>query len=186
MLVGGMHRPKSDLRSTILFAQTQYIDLALGVAGEMQHNTSGQRLINSSIALYCEPPPVGSVAATYAFPNHAISGEAGSQCFSFRPDLYRGRIINIAERRDRTIPHPHYEVDFRIHGAASGGPVFGPSGHAIGVNIREMVGIGSGPAYVTSISLLEGAFIENASLTNCRYTWQSDICRVGRSRCYSR
>lgn len=139
------------------------VDLAFGVAGNMIHKPSGCPLANIAIALSWNEPAVGSTAATYAFPNREVSRTDSEQIFSFRPDAYSGQIDEISDRRGRSIPHPHYVVDFRIHGGASGGPVFCSSGQVVGVNSREMAG--TGPGYVTPVRLLEGAFIENASLS---------------------
>jgi hypothetical protein len=134
-------------------------DIALGMAAELRNNVTGQALIHWNWTISWGIPEVGSSVATYAFPNHAIGHEDGGQTIHFRPDLYRGQVEEIANFRDSVmLPFPYMQVDFRIHGAASGGPVVGQIGGIVGVNCSENTP--DGPAYVTQIRCLEGAFLD--------------------------
>jgi hypothetical protein len=106
---------------------------------------------------------MGSLVGTFAFPNQQFGEDCiPSQEISLRPDFYRGEVEHVGERQSRSVPYPFYRVNFRMHPAASGGPVFGASGHVVGLNTKEMYGSDFG--YVAQISCLEGAFIENGSL----------------------
>jgi hypothetical protein len=56
------------------------------------------------------------------------------------------------------VPYPYMHVDFRIHHAASGGPVVGADGSVIGVNCRYMDP--AGPGVVAQMRCLQGAYID--------------------------
>jgi hypothetical protein len=137
-------------------------DIALGVAAHATNNETGESLLHWSWPLSWKPLMVGQSASTYAFPNHSIKESSGGQTFCFRPDLYRGSVIEIGEFRDRVlVPYPYMYVDFRIHGAASGGPVV--SGEAVvGINCRYMEP--DGPGVIGQICNLHEAFLDDVIL----------------------
>ena len=109
------------------------------------------------------PQALGALAATYAFPNHSIAQTESGQVFRFRPDLYRGTIQEVGDFRDRVlVPYPYMHVDFRIHHAASGGPVLSSQGAVGGVNCRFMDP--AGPGVVAQIRCLQDAFLEDVVL----------------------
>ncbi len=58
--LGEREDPDPILDPPAFLPRPQRIDLALGVAGEMRNNTSGQRLLNSAIALSWEIAPPGA------------------------------------------------------------------------------------------------------------------------------
>jgi hypothetical protein len=163
-----------------------FVDIALGVPMTMSHKATGQTLTNSRMALTWAAPDAGVHVGTYAFPNQAFHPrDDGKQILQFRPDFYRGRIEEVAERQGSSVPYPHYRVNFRIHAAASGGPVFSSGGSVVGVNCKEMHGSNYG--FAAQIRCLEGAFIDNASLETDgplgRVTFselvERDVIRVG-------
>ena len=138
-------------------------DVALGVAAQATHNVTGQILSHWSWPITWVTPQMGTKAATYAFPNHAIQDSEVGQTFHFRPDLYAGTILEVGDFRDAMlVPYPYVQVDFHIHHAASGGPVVGPDGSVIGVNCRYMDP--AGPGVVAQIRCLEAAYIDDAVL----------------------
>jgi S1-C subfamily serine protease len=59
------------------------------------------------------------------------------------------------------MPHPFLHVDFRIHRAASGGPIFTSRGEVVGVNTSEIEGE-PGVAFGTQIRCLQDAYLDNA------------------------
>ncbi len=106
------------------------------------------------------PPVVGARAATYAFPNHSITQTQRGQLLRFRPDLYPGKVQEVGSFRDRVlVPFPYMHVDFRIHHAASGGPVVGAEGVVVGVNCRFMDP--EGPGVAAQIRCLQDAFLDD-------------------------
>jgi hypothetical protein len=139
-------------------------DVALGVAAQVTHNVTGEILSHWSWPLSWTEPETAVRASTYAFPNHSIELTGTHQTFHFQPDLYSGIIQEAGNFRDRVlVPYAYMHVDFRIHGAASGGPVVGPNGSVIGVNCRYMEP--NGPGVTAQIRCLEGAYIDDVVLT---------------------
>lgn len=163
------------MSETGLFGSTMYImrpisqcwigdkvDIALGVAASAINNATGESLSHWRWPLSWPAPTKGMQAATYAFPNHLIEHAENRQSFIFHPDLYNGHIEELHEYRDQKMPYPCMQVNFRIHGAASGGPVVGEDGSVIGINCTEL--FPDGPGYVAQICCLQDAFIEDATL----------------------
>jgi hypothetical protein len=137
-------------------------DIVLGVAAQATNNRTGQTLSHWSWPLSWKPPVVGQVANTYAFPNHSIRQELGTQRIRFKPALYSGTIAEVGEWRDRVlVPYPFMQASFRIHGAASGGPVAAAS-VVVGVNCRFMEP--DGPGIAAQTRNLQDAFIDDAVL----------------------
>lgn len=139
-------------------------DIALGMAMKAT-NLRGEVLSHWKWQLSWRIPSVGAKIGTYAFPNYTETSEGERQCLSFTPNAYFGAVQEVAESRDRVlIPFPYMQVDFRIHGAASGGPVFGNEGHVVAVNCSELAP--HGPAFVTQIRCLQDAFLDNVLAEN--------------------
>ena len=140
-------------------------DIALGVAATVTNNDTGKLLQHWRWPLSWAAPPIGSPAATYAFPRHALS-EDGAK-ISFHPDLFPGSILGSGDFRDRTmVPHPFLEFDCRVHGAASGGPLV-VADRVVGTNSTELdknIDHPPGPAYGAQIRCLGSAYIEDAAL----------------------
>jgi hypothetical protein len=63
------------------------------------------------------------------------------------------------------IPFPYLQVDFRIHGAASGGPILSDS-YVVGINCSEYVNIDHppGPGFGTQSRCLADAFLDHVVL----------------------
>lgn len=99
-------------------------DIAFGVAAHATNNLTGEMLSHWSCPLAWSVPSVGTAADTYVFPAHAITQTDDGQTISFRPKLYPGAVQDVRDFRDRVMmPFPYLQVDFRIHGAASGSPI---------------------------------------------------------------
>jgi hypothetical protein len=141
----------------------QKADIALGVAAHATNKVTGETLLHWSWRLSWVTPTVGTKAGTYAFPNHAIRQVGERQMFVFRPDAYLGYIQEVADFRDRVmVSYPYIRADFRIHGGASGGPIFGSEGAVIGINCTELKP--EGPGFGAQIRCLQDAFIDDAVL----------------------
>ena len=138
-------------------------DIALGVAAHATNKLTGETLSHWSWPLAWSIRPVGTAAATYAFPLHAIAKADDGQTISFRPELYPGRVEDVGDCRDRVMmPFPYVQVGFRIHGGASGGPIAAAGGAVIGVNCTENAP--DGPGFGAQIRCLQDAFIDDALL----------------------
>jgi hypothetical protein len=139
-------------------------DVALGVAAPATNNATGETLKNWTWTLSWSVPPVGTLASTYAFPNHIVT-EDGHR-IRFSPHAYTGCIQAAGDFRDSVrIPYPFLQVDFRIHGAASGGPILS-GGYVVGVNCSEYVNIDHppGPGFGAQIRCLTNAFLDDVVL----------------------
>ena len=140
-------------------------DVALGVAATATNNVTGEVMKNWTWTLSWSVPSNGSSAATYAFPIHAVSPDG--RRIRFSPQAYNGHVQDSGGFRDRVmVPYPYLQVDFRIHGAASGGPILS-YGHAIGVNCTEWpenIDHPPGPGFGAQSRCLADAFLEDVVL----------------------
>jgi hypothetical protein len=140
-------------------------DVALGVAAQATNKITGKVLMNWTWTLSCHVPPNGAVAATYAFPNHIVTDNG--RRIRFAPDAYLGRVRASGDFRDRVmVPFPYLQVDFRIHGAASGGPIVVGS-HVVGINCTEYpenLDHPPGPGFGVQSRCLGKAFVEDVVL----------------------
>jgi hypothetical protein len=137
-------------------------DIAFGVAATATNSNTGQKLRNWTWTLSWSAPPSDAPVGTYAFPNHTLSDD-GTR-ISFRPDAYVGTVQGSGDFRDRVrMPFPYLQVDFRIHGAASGGPIFS-DGRVVAVNCSEWpenIDHPPGPGFGAQTRCLKDAFIED-------------------------
>jgi Trypsin-like peptidase domain len=140
-------------------------DVALGVAATATNNQTGEILRHWSWPLSWSIPADGERVGTYAFPRHKMSLDGRS--LHFHPELYRGTVLRTGKFRDRSmVPFPYLEVDCRIHGAASGGPIAQVGGRVVGVNCTELAPLDCPPAgWGAQIRCLQDAFIDDASLS---------------------
>ena len=139
-------------------------DIALGVMAPTTNKTTGEGLKNWTWTLTWAEPTIGASAATYAFPNHLVVEEGHR--IRFAPHAYAGRIQAVGELRDSIrMPFPFLQVDFRIHGAASGGPILS-GGHVVGVNCSEYENIDHppGPGFGAQSKCLADSFLDDIVL----------------------
>jgi hypothetical protein len=120
---------------------------------------------NWTWTLSCQVPAVGSLAHTYAFPNHIVV-EDGRR-IRFSPHMYSGRVLNAGSFRDKVmVPFPYIESDFRIHAAASGGPILSDR-YVVGINSTELpknLDHPPGPSFGAQSCCLVDAFLDNIVL----------------------
>lgn len=110
-------------------------DISVGIAAPMNHNTLGTPLKNKLLHLTQRVPAVGQRVCTYAYPKSTIKhGEI--QELHFYPDFFDGYVReHFPGGRDSVLmPGPCAQTSMYIHGGASGGPVFDPSGKVCGIN----------------------------------------------------
>lgn len=158
-------------------------DVALGVAATGTHSVTGEIMKNWTWTLSWSVPPNGAVAATYAFPNHAMLDEG--RRFRFAPDSYIGRIQQSGDFLDSVMtPYPYLQVDSRIHGAASGGPIVS-AGHVVGINCTEFplnLDHPPGPGFGAQSRCLADAFFDDIILpreTKPRRVTLDELIQVG-------
>jgi hypothetical protein len=140
-------------------------DVALGVAAEATNKVTGEIMLNWAWTISWTTPLQGAAAATYAFPNHVFVDNG--RRIRFAPHLYGGRIQETGDFRDKVMaPFPYLQVDFRIHGAASGGPILsGP--HVVGINCTEWpanIDHPPGPGFGVQSRCLADAFLDDVIL----------------------
>jgi hypothetical protein len=159
-------------------------DVALGVAATATNNQTGEVLRHWCWPLSWSPPAVELPVATYAFPRHRMAGDGLS--FLFHPELYAGVVRSTGSFRDRSMmPFPYLEVDCRIHGAASGGPIAQVGGGVVGINCPELAKTldhPPGPGFGAQIRCLTDAFIDGAALigeTGLRRVTFDELVRAG-------
>jgi len=91
------------------------------------------------------------------------------RAFHFARMLMLGLFKGQAIFRDKVrMPFPYLQVDFRIHGAASGGPIFS-DGRVIAVNCSEWpenIDHPPGPGFGAQIRCLKDAFIDDVVLSD--------------------
>lgn len=142
-------------------------DVALGVAATCTNNQTGETLRHWCWPLSWSTPAVGARVGTFAFPRHQMSPNA--ERVTFQPELYRGKVLSTGDYRDKTmVPFPYLEVDCRIHGGASGGPIAQPAARVVGINCTEWpnnLDHPPGPGTGAQIRCLRDAFIDDASLS---------------------
>jgi hypothetical protein len=140
-------------------------DVAFGAAATATNKVTGEILKNWTWTLSFGIPSNNSLAHTYAFPNHVVV-ENGRR-IKFAPHAYSGRVHSTGNFRDRVmVPYPYIEVDFRIHGAASGGPILS-GGYAVGINCTEWpenLDHPPGPGFGAQSRCLMDAFLDNVVL----------------------
>lgn len=110
-------------------------DVAVGVAMPTHHNTTGAPMPNKILTLATNPPPVGSLVCTYAYPKTDIQ-PGKPQVVQFNPGFFDGSLLeHHPHGRDNVIlPGPCFRTTMVIHGGASGGPVIGSNGTVFAVN----------------------------------------------------
>jgi Trypsin-like peptidase domain len=109
-------------------------DVTVGVAAPMQKGTDP--LVNPVLTLTATPVALETRVMTYAYPKHLNIVDDGRQFIHVAPTFYDGYIKEYFPKgRDKImLPGPCYRSNMIIHGGASGGPVFCPSGAVFGVN----------------------------------------------------
>jgi hypothetical protein len=140
-------------------------DVAFGAAATATNKITGEVMKNWTWTLSCEVPARQSLVHTYAFPNHVVVDDG--RRIRFAPHAYSGRVLSSGDFRDRVmVPFPYIEVDFRIHGAASGGPII--SGRYVaGINCTEWpqnLDHPPGPGFGAQSCCLADAYLDNIIL----------------------
>jgi hypothetical protein len=140
-------------------------DIALGIAAQMVKKNTGEQMPDPRILrLSWNVPKVGDDVQTFAFPNAKFVAGATTQTFNCRPDAYGGKVEQVGDFRDRVkMPFPYIQANFVMHGAASGGPVFGDDGGVVGVNSTYVPP--DGPSFIAQIRCLQDAFVERVMLS---------------------
>jgi hypothetical protein len=138
-------------------------DIALGVAAPTINNETGEELSHWAWRLSWSIPSIGASVGTYAFPGKGRGSNDG-RSFIFRADSYAGGVRDVGEHRDAVVmPFPYIQVDFRMHGATSGGPIIS-DGRVIGVNCTEYAPYDDQDeplAFGTQIRCLQDAYLES-------------------------
>jgi hypothetical protein len=159
----GLFGPTGWLLRPIMQCWTDGVaDIVLGAAATATNNVTGETLTHWTWGLSWTLPAIGTPVATYAFPGKDRIGEDGAS-FVFRADSYAGRLRDAADFRDSVmLPFPYMQVDFRMHGGTSGGPILA-DGKVIGVNCTEYAPMDqeAALAFGTQIRCLRDAFLDD-------------------------
>ncbi|MEQ9316849.1 MAG: trypsin-like serine protease [Henriciella sp.] len=147
---------------------SNHADVSVCVAAPMTNNKTGKPLLNSSLTLTAERPPIGTDVCTYAFGKSKISRQSGKTEISLRPAGYDGQLIRYypTGRDKHSIPWACYETGVEINAGASGGPVFNlERGTVFAVNTSSMEGDES-VSFVTPIDFIFDAEFEHVQDEN--------------------
>ena len=128
---------KQIIQRNVRYCSTNDVaDVGIGVLDQLKNDSTGELIQNKIITLAPVAPDLGETIVTFAYPRHNKIIEYDSFGYIFLPDFYDGKLEEyyINGRDQVKLPAPCYRTTINIHGGASGGPVFGPSGHAFGVN----------------------------------------------------
>lgn len=124
------------LRPIMQCWMAEQADIVLGAAATATNTETGKELTHWTWGLSWAVPSIKASVATYAYPGEG-RGSSDGRNFIFRADSYAGQIQDLGEHRDSVVmPFPYLQVDFRMHGATSGGPMIS-DGKVIGVNCTE-------------------------------------------------
>ncbi|MBD3341414.1 MAG: hypothetical protein GF353_20075 [Candidatus Lokiarchaeota archaeon] len=131
-----LHNNEIIQRNVRYCSTNDIADVGIGVLDQLKYDSTGEIVKNKIVTLTSIPPDIGETIVTFAYPRHIKTLENDEFSFLFLPDFYDGKLEDFYPNgRDQvTLPAPCYRTTINIHGGASGGPVFGPSGHAFGVN----------------------------------------------------
>lgn len=126
-------------------------DVALGLPTEFKHNKTGKLLRNKVLTLTTSVAKIGEKLITYAYPK-SYTKKNEVHCWS---NYYEGKVVKYYPKgRDRVMmPTACYQTSINILPGASGGPVFSPSGHVVGINSTSFDGA-QDISYVSCISRL--------------------------------
>lgn len=126
-------------------------DVAVGVAAPTHHNITGAPMPNLILPLAANPPSVGSLICTCAYPKPDIQ-PGKPQVVRFNPGFFEGVLReHHPQGRDKVfLPGPCFRTTMIIHGGASGGPVIGPNGTVFAVNSTSLTN--DEVSYVSCIS----------------------------------
>ena len=123
------------IRPVEAFIAHELADVGVGICAAMSHKVTGEPLYNKILTLNTNGPKMSETVWTYAYPGTKVSG-LNPQEITINPLYYVGSITDyFSKGRDRVmLPFPCYQTSIVLHGASSGGPVFGSKGTVIGVN----------------------------------------------------
>jgi hypothetical protein len=177
-LPGGIYLPRPILRC----ASQPMADVAVGVAAPMRRNQDGSSLMNPVLTLTTVPVPLSTRIVTYAYPKHLNLVQGTSEQFiHFEPTYYDGYVEEyLPHGRDRVVlPGPCYRTSITIHGGASGGPVFCPSGHVFAVNSTGFDG--TDISYVSRVNEIFRLSVDDVEINGAppRSVPVVDIARAG-------
>jgi len=92
---------------------------------------------NERIALVTSLPNVGAHIATYAYPdNYRVDFSGPEKAGQIFADAFEGTLLEVLGPQERLLRYKHVETSIQVRSGASGGPVFGPGGHAFAINCR--------------------------------------------------
>lgn len=158
----GLFGPTEWLLRPIMQCWTDGVaDIVLGAAATATHNVTGETLTHWAWRPSWMIPQIGTPVGTYAFPGK--DRLVDEMEFVFRADSYVGQLQHAAEFRDKVmLPFPYLQVNFRMHGGTSGGPIIA-NGRVIGVNCSEYAPMGEEMpiAFGTQIRCLKDAFLDD-------------------------
>lgn len=111
----------------------QNSDVCVGCFREMR-NSRNQKLLNKVLQLSRTNPTVGETIFTYAYPRTVVQKDLRQ--VHINTNFYQGTITEEYPNGRDTIllPSKCYQTNMKIHGGASGGPVFNSAGYVVGIN----------------------------------------------------
>lgn len=115
-------------------------DIAVGVCQEAKHNGNGAVLRNPRLRLSLRDLEEGEDIVSYAYPDSVTEHLGDKTAVHTNPHFYAGKIVkHYPEKRDSAMMNwPCFQTSMHIHGGASGGPVFDPTGSVFGINTLSL------------------------------------------------
>lgn len=135
-LVGLHFLPDNSYVLRPLLSATSLGDIAIGCLRPARHiEAPHAALLAPVVPLALASPAVGTDVFTFAYPGSEHKHERGSEIKVF-PSYFCGQVTrHYPEGRDAAmLPGPCFETSIVVHGGASGGPVFGPTGTVFAIN----------------------------------------------------
>jgi len=105
-------------------------DVALGLPAEFKNDETGELLRSKVLTLTTEIAKTGDRLATFAYPK-SYTKQKEIHCW---PDYYEGTVTEYYPNGHILLKEACYQTSINILPGASGGPVFSPDGHVIGIN----------------------------------------------------
>ena len=183
-LVTDGHTPSEYvIRPIVRFATHWDSDIAVGVPLPATNQTTGELITNKVLGLSMKAFNPGDKVITYAYPNTRVeSGVVGHNVHCF-PAFYEGHVEEFWPKgKGGKLNGNCYQTSISIHGGASGGPVFGPSGYVHAINSSSFAGMPD-LSFVTRINEILFLDVRDVFLPESKEPMTAMVVRLAKRGC---